>query len=164
MLVDRPHFVADYFEPSMMVSIHARQSISDDEFMAVVPVFVDAARRHATVHSLVFTDGGAPSLTQRRRLFDALGEHRRVVRNAVVSDVSSMRFVIGAMSLVVNTIQFFSPEQAPAAIDYLGFSIRERRDVFERLEVLARSIPTGRFHAFDRAAEQLKLPRESIRS
>ncbi len=159
MLVDRPHFVADYFDPSTMLSPHARQSITDAEFITVLPPFVDATRRRARVHSLVFSDGGAPSLTQRRRLFDALGEHRRVVRNAVVTDVSSVRFVIGAMSLVVETVQVFSPDQMSQAMDYLGYTIRERRDALEQLALVAQKVPPGRFFAFDRAAEKLKLSR-----
>ncbi|MBL8678029.1 MAG: hypothetical protein JNK05_02640 [Myxococcales bacterium] len=159
MLVDRPHFAADYFGPATMLSLHSRLSITDAEFMCVLPAFVDATKRCARVHSLVFSDGGAPSLSQRRRLFDALGDHRRVVRNAVVTDAPSVRFVIGAMSLVVETIQVFAPDQVAEAMNYLGYSIRERRDALDQLALVAKKIPVGRFFAFDRAAERLALPR-----
>lgn len=127
--------------------------------MGVLPAFVDATRRRARVHSLVFSDGGAPSLSQRRRLFDALGEHHRVVRNAVVTDAPSVRFVIGAMSLVVETIRVFSPDQVADALSYLGYSIRERRVALDQLAIVAKKIPAGRFFAFDRAAERLELTR-----
>lgn len=151
MLVSQPHFAADLFPPATVLSLHSRQATSDQDLVDLIPAMAQLARDQVLVRSLVFTDGGAPSLGQRKRLFDALGEHSSRVRNAIVSDATSVRFVLSAMSLVVEGIRVFPPEQLGAALEYLGYNSAERAQCLARLRSTAKTLPAGRFLTFERA-------------
>ena len=155
MLISRPHFAADVLGDTTLLSAHSRQSTADDDLTTVIPAFSALAKKFDRVQSLVFTDGGAPTLSQRRKMFDALGDRQSVVRNAVITDATSARFVISAMSLVVEGIRAFSPDEFGEALTYLEYSDSERATLLSKLRALHKSLPTGRFLAFDRVAASL---------
>lgn len=155
MLISRPHFAADVLGNTTLFSAHSRQSTADDDLTTVIPAFSALTKKHDRVQSLVFTDGGAPTISQRRKMFDAIGDRQSVVRNAVITDATSARFVISAMSLVVEGIRAFSPDQFAEALAYLEYSDSERAVMLSKLRTLCKSLPMGRFLALDRVASTL---------
>jgi hypothetical protein len=159
MLVSQPHFAAEVFEPSTMLSLHGRPAPTDADVAAMIPAMVKLASDNELVRSLVITDGGAPSTAQRKRLFDALAGRSERVRNAIITDATSVRFVISAMSLVVDGIRAFSPQEINAALAYLEYSPRELVACASKLRSIAKSLPAGRFLTFERALEHLSPAR-----
>jgi hypothetical protein len=159
MLVSQPHFAAEVFEPSTMLTLHGRPAPSDADLAVVIPAMVKLVSENELARSLVITDGGAPSTAQRKRLFDAIGGRSDRVRNAVVSDAASVRFVISAMSLVVDGIRAFSPDEINSALAYLEYSPREIVACASKLRTIAKSLPAGRFLTFERALDHLSPAR-----
>ncbi|MBL8677926.1 MAG: hypothetical protein JNK05_02075 [Myxococcales bacterium] len=159
MLVSLTHLAFDVFDPATTLTMHSKQSPTDAEIAPVLPAIAEQARRHQRVRSLVFTDGGAPTLAQRKRTIELVGDRNFVVRNAVVSDATSVRFVISAIALVSEAIQSFSCSDFSSALEFLEYSADERAVVVAKLKAIAKNVPSGRFSAFDRVVASLGVVR-----
>jgi hypothetical protein len=137
-----------------ILAIHTKSSPSDVEW----DQFLDLVRAGNTTPDLcflVFTDGGAPSGSQRKRLADALSG--RDVPIAVHSHAMIPRFVNASIALFNKSIRSYSPEEFPQAIEYLKISTGERTSLLpelqqslqvlgaERLQTLARALKTAKW-------------------
>jgi hypothetical protein len=80
---------------------------------------------------LVITDGGAPTSTQRKRLFEAMnGAHFPI---AVMNTNPLIRGVVTAISWFNPDIKAFAPTRFAEAVDYLGFSADGVRTILEAM-------------------------------
>ena len=85
---------------------------------------------------LIYTDGGGPTIAQRKRLNLVLDN--RPVRVAVVSDSAKVRFIVSSMALFTSDIRTFTVNDISDAFRYLKLSAEERRNANEALRDMGR--------------------------
>jgi hypothetical protein len=100
----------------VVLSYTSRSSPSDaewDEYVVAVKS-VDGDRRRA----LVVTDGGGPSASQRKKLYEAVGPKQQPT--AIVTGSVVARGISTAMSWFNPALRVFSPHQLKEALAHLG--------------------------------------------
>src|SRR6185437_8695555 len=105
----------------------------DDEFRGVLDMSetlpIDAPSR-----CLVVTDGGGPTVRQRKQL-DAKLQRAHGLRTAIVTESTATRAMIAAVAwLSRNKIKCFRADELNLAFDYLGLDVEERRLVHASIE------------------------------
>ncbi|MFO0587604.1 MAG: hypothetical protein U0441_08695 [Polyangiaceae bacterium] len=113
----------------LLIVVHTKEPPTDEEWDEYVSLSVKQVNEGGFGHrrmsrQLVLTDGGAPSLGQRKRATDAYkqaaaGEPLQTAI-AIVSDSAYSRFVTTALSIVVKGIRSFSGAELDHALVYLG--------------------------------------------
>jgi hypothetical protein len=104
----------------LVISIHTVDNPTNEEWGEMVRL---AKQWSDKARGLSFTDGGAPSSTQRRQTNDALGG--RTVRTAVVTPSAVARGVVTAMSWFNSELKAFAPGDLKAALRYLDVTDSE---------------------------------------
>ena len=99
----------------LFVVIHPNRPPADDEWMTYLRSW--SGHDMSRMRTLVFTDGGGPSASQRRLATEALGGKESLT--AVVSSSSMVRGVVTALSWFNPKIKSFSPDEAQRAFEYL---------------------------------------------
>lgn len=104
------------FLDDIIVVIHGPRPPSDEEAHEYLTAF--KSRDISRLRCLIFTEGGAPTAAQRKRLNELLGG--RAFPTAVVTNLPLVRGVVTALSWFNPKIRAFTPEAAEEAFRYLG--------------------------------------------
>jgi hypothetical protein len=132
------------FVGDLMILVHTSRPPSTDEWATYISTIskLDPAK----FQTLVFTDGGAPSSTQRKEVTEALGG--RASRGAIVSASMLVRGVVTALSWFNPLIRAFSPDEVADALQYLCVPRDEEPRVWAEVQRLreqlggeSRSVP-----------------------
>src|SRR5262245_2077966 len=97
--------------------VHTKKNPSDAEWDDYLAELEKHKEELEELHTLVFTDGGAPNGAQRKRLNDILAN--RPFRAAVISNAMIARFVVASMALFNKKIRSFHPGELPLAYKHL---------------------------------------------
>jgi hypothetical protein len=111
------------------------QTPSDAEWNETLELLTKSPNGMAGVKVLVVSDGGGPSMDQRRRLDKALGGVPVVV--AVISDSSKVRFIVSTVALLTSRIQSFRVSELNKACDHLQLSPSERNLAAKHLKEMS---------------------------
>jgi hypothetical protein len=159
MIRDTTHVVLESFEPSTTLLITGKSPLGDADLDAWLLEFNRFKSRSDVVRVIVLSDGGGPTNAMRKRMTDAVGDDVKKIKNAIISDTASVRFVASTLSFFTDNIWSFSPREIHSALKALSYSDREQDNVLRELGRLARAIPAGRFASFDAAMAHIGHPR-----
>lgn len=106
-----------------MVVRESKETPTDAEWEEGLKVLEETIALCPAPRMLVITDGGGPTLPQRKRLAEVLGG--RVFRVAVVSDSMKVRFIVSSLALLNPEISSFSRRELFRAYEHLGFGAEE---------------------------------------
>ena len=110
---------------SMIVIRQNKETSSDQDWDHFLDILVEHRKDFANLKILVITDGGGPSMDQRKRLEVALDG--KPVRVAVVSDSMKTRFIVSSIALLNRDMSSFRAHELPQAYDHLSLTMDERR-------------------------------------
>jgi hypothetical protein len=124
--------------PLAMITVLGRSTIDDAEWDAYTEAITAGVAIGTPPNALVWTDGGAPSPSQRARLekATAMATSAGRLKVAILTDSTFARGVTNAMSLINRGYRAFSPTQLDDALAYLDVRpgrTDEVRTVLERL-------------------------------
>lgn len=119
----------------MIVIRQNKDTSSDQDWDDFLDLLVERRAEFATLKILVVTDGGGPSMAQRKRLEIALDG--QPVRVAVVSDSMKTRFIVSSIALLNRDMSSFRAGEMAQAYDHLGLTLDERRTAKTTLDELA---------------------------
>ena len=110
---------------NLLILRHSKESPADEEWDACLRLMPTTADELSRLRVLVVTDGGGPTVDQRKRL-------QRMVQGvavpiAVVSDSIRIRFVASSVALLTSRIRSFTENEFEEALVYLGMQPDERR-------------------------------------
>lgn len=116
----------------MIVSAHDNLHPTDREWDALLPLIRGASG------ALVYTTGGGPSSTQRKRA----AEHGlTALRSAVLTTSTIARGVVTAFAWIGATdTRAFTPDQIDEALAFLKVSPAERSEVLTTLEQMRKAV------------------------
>jgi hypothetical protein len=114
-----------------MVVVHSEYPPSDAEGTALMEEW---EARPELARSLVYSEGGAPSLRDRARITNLLRERGGAV--AVVSESPFARAAGRALNVFRPEIRVFRPNDLESAFDYLGATAGERKEMLRVLDEL----------------------------
>jgi hypothetical protein len=107
-----------------LISCQNRSNPSEVEWDAWIAHARESFQKTPRPHRvLVMTEGGHPSKAQQDRLVAALGGRRALT--SVVSNASTLRFVVSALTLANPDIKSFAPSQMHSAMSHLGIDDTE---------------------------------------
>lgn len=109
---------------NLFVVVHTANPPSDEEWDRYVAAGVASSKDK---RFLVFTDGGAPTSAQRKRLYDALKGKSAIT--AVISGNAFVRTTVFALSVLNPQVKVFPPDAINDAYRYLHISEVEGRAV-----------------------------------
>jgi hypothetical protein len=126
-----------------MVVHHSAQPPTNEEWDVYVRLLEQAMATHGSVKILVDTDGRPPTATQRAALTKVLGN--RTTPTAILTRSAAIRTVLTAFRWWNPTMDAFSPDDLPKAMEFLQLAPGMRREIERtlaelRLEV-AQSLP-----------------------
>src|SRR5262245_10518935 len=100
----------------LMILVHSTRAPSDPEWNE----YFSELRKHdpVKIKNLAFTDGGAPTGSQRRMVNDYLDG--RSSQGAVVTHSPIVRGVVAALNWFNPEIRAFAPKDLDAALRFLG--------------------------------------------
>jgi hypothetical protein len=104
------------FVEDLMILAHTSRPPSAAEWAEYVAAV--GSRDPTKLRTLVFTDGGAPTSTQRKELNAVLGG--RASRGAIVSASLMVRGAVSALGWFNPLIKAFAPTEVDDALQYLG--------------------------------------------
>jgi hypothetical protein len=125
-------------EAQLLVSCQTTLAPSDAEWdeylvaLAQLQVLVPRPR------SLVLTNGGVPSHSQRLRL--RVDKSRPPAPVAVLSSSSAVRFVLSVLALVNPAMRSFNPHELDAAMSYLGIPSQQTALVYSVIARLRQAL------------------------
>jgi hypothetical protein len=123
----------DYF-----IWMHGTEAPENDKWQASIEAMRAYVRAHDNkldnYRGLVFTDGGAPSASQRADLNSIYGG--RPVKVAVIANSAFVRAVITALTWFDLKIKAFAPREIGGALDHIGLRTTERRRLFTELKAM----------------------------
>ncbi len=124
---------------AVMLLVHRREPPTDPEWDVYVAACKDVLeRRPEGLRALVITEGGGPTVDQRRRLNDMLAG--RGARAAIVAESIMIRGIVTAMSWWNPLIKSFRKHEVPQAFTYLDLPGADMPRVLARLDALRASI------------------------
>ncbi len=139
----------DYF-----IWMHGTEAPENDKWQASIEAMRAYVRAHDNkfdnYRGLVFTDGGAPTASQRADLNSIYGG--RPVKVAVIANSAFVRAVITALTWFDLKIKAFAPKEIAAALDHIGVRPVERRRLFTELRAMEAECG-GRINIYRSAAE-----------
>lgn len=109
----------------MLVSYETKEMPSDHEWDEFLKMLATHRANFAALKILIVTDGGGPTLTQRKRLQTALAGQS--VKVAVVTDSIKVRFIVSSVALLNHSISTFSRAEFSKAVAFLGLGAGEYR-------------------------------------
>ena len=128
----------------VLLVVHGRDAPSDDEwdeYLRQVKLVVATGRPRA----IAVTEGGAPSLSQRRQVNQILGGTGAI--GAVVSNSTFVRGIVTALSWFNRGVCSFSPDEFELACTHVGLSAAHAHHLRGRLDALRESIGLPPFNA-----------------
>lgn len=132
-------------DAGVFVMIHDRQAPDDADWDECIRELDAYRRAHPAPRAIIFTDGGAPTGPQRRRL-DRLVESSPPT--AVVSDTVVVRFVVASLALLNSSIATFASSEIDAAWKHVGLdgpaAQRARAELRKTVETLGPQFVTVR--------------------
>ena len=99
-------------------------------------LFERMMQAHGLVKTIVLTEGGAPSATQRAALTEVLGTGK--TQSAILTRSTAGRAIVTALRWWNPTMATFSPDELPKAMEFLG-------------------LPPGMRGAIERTLKELRL-------
>lgn len=96
------------------------------------------------MRAICFTDGGGPTVEQRKRLAAAMGGKQ--IQSAVMCDQAIVRFVVSTISLFNKSMRTYSWRELDNAYDWLGLRSDERRIVEESIPTMSAQVRSQRNH------------------
>lgn len=120
----------------LLISRQNKETPSDAEWDEFLEAVVTNRERAALVKILVMTEGGGPSVVQRKRLEQALD--RRTFRVAVVTDSIKVRFIVSSVALLNRDISSFARSDIRDAYRYLDLSMEQQQRAETTLAELGR--------------------------
>lgn len=121
---------------SVLVLRQTNEDPSDVEWSESLRHLGALLRTHGSnVKALVYTEGGAPTIPQRKLLAQALST--TPIRAAVVSDDVKARFTSSTVALGNRNHRSFSVAELPKALIHLGLTPDEAKGVEDVLAVMA---------------------------
>lgn len=87
---------------------------------------------------LIVTDGGSPSPTQRKMVYDIVKD--KVIRQAVITPSKLTVGIITAISWFNKGIKAFAPDKLDAAFEYLEIDPTKRAGLMAEVTALQRQI------------------------
>jgi hypothetical protein len=121
---------------SLLVFYHSTEPPTNDEWDAHLRLLEQVMRAHGSVNTIVLTEGGAPSATQRAALTEVLGTGK--TQSAILTRSAAVRAVLTALRFWNPTIVGFTPDELPKAMEFLG-------------------LPPGMRGAIERTLKELRL-------
>jgi hypothetical protein len=97
----------------------AIQPYADEEWDRCIAFVDEYARATRRPRLLVVTDGGGPTIKQRRSLDGLLDAHRRTARVAVLTPSTTARSIVTALSWFIPIYRSFAPDDLAGAISFL---------------------------------------------
>jgi hypothetical protein len=119
----------------MIISRQNKETPNDADWDEFLGVIARNESKSAKARILVITDGGGPSVDQRKRLQKTLSS--RQFRVAVVTDSIKVRFIVSSVALLNREISTFSRDDLAKACEYLGLmpgQVREALAVAKEME------------------------------
>lgn len=117
----------------VLVSYQGPKAGSQEEWDEYVELMAEVAGRPG-IRYFVYHDGPPPSMRDQQRIASLARPHKPIV--ALISSLTTLRFVVSAFSLVTRQIRFFSPSEMAGALQHLQLDERAQRSVLESLERL----------------------------
>jgi hypothetical protein len=128
---------------SLLVLYHSTQPPTNEEWDDMLLVFERMMQAHGLVKTIVLTEGGFPSATQRAALVKVFGTGTS--RTAILTRSTAGRAIVTALRWWNPTMATFSPDELPKAMEFLELEPGMRGTIERtladlRLEV-AQSLP-----------------------
>jgi hypothetical protein len=136
-----------------IVSAHTAASPTNEQwehYLLVAKKMIDQIGFSA-LRGIVFSDGGAPTSSQRERLNIFL--EGRSARTAIVSGSQIVRGVVTALGWFNPQIKTFSPSRVREALAHIGFAESSVPSLCDQIRPMAGSVEAVR-----RALEELEVP------
>jgi hypothetical protein len=121
------------FDLTYAVFVHGDQPPTDPEWEQAMAEYRTVSDP-ASVSVLVYSDGGAPTATQRAQLVRIMG--RRVPRASVVTRSVVAKIAAKAVGLFAKQLRVFDTNQLDAAIAHLQLNEHDRSNVLRSLDEL----------------------------
>jgi len=125
--------LAARFDPSYAVFVHGDQPPTDPEWDRVMAEYRTLSNP-ASVSVLVYSDGGAPTATQRAQLVRIMG--RQLPRAAVVTKSVVAKIAAKAVGLFAKQLRVFDTSQLDAAVAHLQLGEHNRANILRTLSEL----------------------------
>jgi hypothetical protein len=107
----------------LIISRQNKETPEDRDWDEFLEAIIRNRSRSAKMKILVITDGGGPSVDQRKRLQEALKGH--TFRVAVVTDSVKVRFIVSSIALLNRDISTFSMADMARACEYVGLNTQD---------------------------------------
>jgi hypothetical protein len=120
------------FVEDLMIAVHTSRPPSAEEWAEYIAAV--ASRDPTKLRTLIFTDGGAPSSTQRKEVTTVLGG--RPSRGAIVSASRLVRGAVSALGWFNPLIKAFAPSEVADALQYLGIRAEQVPLVWAEVRLL----------------------------
>lgn len=120
---------------SVLVLRQGRKTPLDADWDACMESIASRPADAPPLRVLVITDGGGPSVEQRRRLSNVLDG--KPVKIAVVSESSTVRFIVSSVALFNQDIASFRPSEIGKAYSYLGLGPDEIRSATRAIDTMS---------------------------
>jgi len=133
---------------------HTKKAPEAAVWSAACQAVAEGVRRNPRVGTLVLTDGGGPSTTQREEL--ALATDRRKYPVSVVSSSPTVRFIASSMALFIPGMQSFLPADWRKALEHLGMDPIERKTIERAIRDLSARPHADRFAVLKSVASSIQ--------
>ena len=125
----------DWGGEALMLVAHTKKKPDAATWTAMCEAIAAALETRDELRTLVFTDGGGPSSSQRDELA-AVTKGKRY-RVGVVTGASAVRFIVSSMAFFNPTIKSFPPVDWRRSLEYLGVPPAELEEVAEEVRRLS---------------------------
>ncbi len=115
---------------------------TDDDWRTFLDEVRSLRPRLKEMRAMVFSDGGGPTIEQRKQLAAVMGG--REIRTAVICDAGIIRFVVSTISLFNKSMRTYSWQEAPGAYSWLGLTIDEQRKVEDAVATMSVAVRSRR--------------------
>lgn len=112
-----------------LVLTGAIQPYADEEWDRCIAFVGEYARASRRPRLLVVTDGGGPTVQQRRSLDGLLDVHRRTARVAVLTPSTMARSIVTALSWFMPIYRSFAPDDLAGALSFLELPAQSLPDI-----------------------------------
>ncbi|MCK6586670.1 MAG: hypothetical protein L6Q76_03690 [Polyangiaceae bacterium] len=128
-----------------VVAVHSKEPPADDEWNQYIQFCARTYTPGDFMKSLIITDGGAPTTTQRMILNEKLSEYVRgnkhLFRSAIVTSSTFVRGVVTALSWFNSGICAFSPQNLEDAMNYLEIPAQYHAEIRILIKKLRTNLP-----------------------
>lgn len=122
-------------DDSLILVAHTKKSPEAVTWTAMCQAFAERLSKGGELRTLVFTDGGGPSSSQREEL--AKVSQSKKHRIGVVSTAPAVRFIVSSMALFNPTIKSFAPAEWKRGLEHIGVPGADARRVEQAVREFA---------------------------